>query len=63
MAAKKKSNPIHIKASNKGKLHKTLGVPMGQRIPESKLEQALHSSNPTTRKRAQFAVNSKKFSH
>lgn len=61
MAAAKKT--INIKASNKGKLHKTLGVPQGQKIPASKLKSAASSSNPTTRKRAQFALNARKFNH
>lgn len=54
---------IHIKPSRKGLLHKELGVPQGQPIPASKLEAAAHSSNPAERKRAQFAINAKKFNH
>ena len=38
-----------------GALHKTLGVPMGKTIPAAKLEAATHSSNPTTRRRANLA--------
>lgn len=38
-----------------GALHKTLGVPEGEKIPEKKMQKALHSSNPTTKKRAQLA--------
>lgn len=38
-----------------GALHKTLGVPAGQKIPAAKLEKAKHSSNPTTRRRANLA--------
>jgi hypothetical protein len=40
-----------------------LGVPEGKPIPESKLEAAAHSKNPTERKRAQFALNAKKWNH
>ena len=54
---------IHIDPENKGKLHATLGVPEGQKIPMSKLEAAKHSNNPLTRKRANFAINAKKFNH
>lgn len=36
-------------------LHKTLGVPEGEKIPEKKMQKALHSSNETTKKRAQLA--------
>lgn len=40
---------------HKGALHKTLGVPKGEKIPEKKLEKAEHSKNPLTRKRANLA--------
>jgi hypothetical protein len=43
-----------------GALHKTLGVPAGQKIPASKLSKAVHSSNPTTRRRANLAKTLKK---
>lgn len=38
-----------------GALHKSLGVPEGEKIPEKKLEKAEHSKNPTTAKRARLA--------
>jgi hypothetical protein len=38
-----------------GALHRTLGVPAGKKIPGGLLDQALHSKDPTTRKRAQLA--------
>lgn len=38
-----------------GALHKSLGVPAGQKIPAKKLSAAAKSSNPTTRKRANLA--------
>jgi hypothetical protein len=38
-----------------GALHRTLGVPQGEKIPAAKLTAAEHSNNPTTRKRAVFA--------
>ena len=40
---------------HKGALHRDLGVPMGQKIPASKLAKAEHSSNPTIAKRARLA--------
>lgn len=46
---------------NKGALHRTLHVPMGEKISEKKLEKAEHSKNPTTRKRADLAETLKKF--
>ena len=52
---------IKINPANKGKLHKTLGVPKGEKIPAAKLEKAKQSPNPTTRKRATFAMNAKKW--
>lgn len=42
-----------------GELHRELGVPQGEKIPESKLEEAEHSDNPKERERAQFAENVK----
>lgn len=41
--------------SSKGKLHKALGVPEGQKISEKKLNAAMHGKNPTVRKEAQLA--------
>lgn len=55
--------PIHIKPENKGKLHKTAGVPADQPIPMAKLQELKNSPNPTTRKRANFAINARKFKH
>jgi hypothetical protein len=52
---------IKIKKSNKGKLRKSLGAKKGKKIPASKLKKAANSSNPTTRKRAQFALNARKW--
>lgn len=42
----------HIK---KGALHRELGIPEGEKIPEVKLERAAHSSNPKLAKRAHLA--------
>lgn len=54
---------IHIKKSHEGLLHKDLGVKAGEKIPAKKLDEALDSSNPKLRKRAQFAENAKHFKH
>lgn len=43
---------MHMK---KGALHKELHVPLGQKIPKSKLTKAFHSSNPKLAKRATLA--------
>lgn len=57
----KSSSPFgHLK---KGALHKSLGVPQGEKIPVSKLEQAAESHNPLMRKRAHFALNARHFKH
>ena len=40
---------------NKGGLHRSLGIPEGQKIPESKIEAATHSSNPKIKKQADLA--------
>lgn len=50
---------IAIKKSNAGKLRKSAGVKKGRRIPVSKLRKMKNSKNPTTRKRANFALNSR----
>ena len=54
-----KGGGIHIKPENKGKLHRALGVPEGEKIPASKLAQAKHSKSAEERKEATFAVNAK----
>jgi hypothetical protein len=52
---------IQSAIKKKGSLHKTLGVPQGKKIPESKLKKAEHSKNPLTRKRAVLAETLKSF--
>lgn len=54
---------IHIKPSHKGLLHKQLGIPAKKGIPLSTLVHAKHSKNAATRKRANFAINARKWSH
>jgi hypothetical protein len=57
-------DPIHIKPSHKGLLHKELHVPEGQPIPDSKIKAAEHSPDPAERKRAFFADTAEhKFKH
>lgn len=38
-----------------GALHKALGVPQGEKIPQDKLMKAEHSRSPLMRKRANLA--------
>jgi hypothetical protein len=57
------NNPIRIKPQNRGKLHKALGVPQGDKIPPGKLQHALNSASASTRKQAQFAENARHWVH
>jgi oligoendopeptidase F len=50
---------IAIKKSNAGKLRKTAKARKGKKIPVAKLQKMKNSKNPTTRKRANFALNSR----
>jgi hypothetical protein len=55
--------PHFLEGLKKGALHKEMGVPEGSKIPEKKLEKASNSDDETLRKRAQFAINAKKWHH
>ncbi len=46
-----------IKPSHRGKLHRALGIPMGQKVPLKKKLAAKHSSNPAMARMGNFAVN------
>lgn len=59
MAKKRRKGGIKIKKSNQGKLRKSAGVKKGKKIPTSTLKSMKNSKNPTTRKRATFALNAK----
>ena len=54
--------PMRLKIK-KGALHRQLGLKSGTRIPVSTLMRLKGSSNPTTRRRAQFALNARHWSH
>jgi hypothetical protein len=58
-----KKNFIQNMHMKKGALHKSLHVPKGKKIPESKIEKATHSKNKTLRKRAVLAETLKSFHH
>lgn len=49
------ANWIGSAIKHPGALHKALGVPMGKKVPKSKLSAAAHSSNPLMRRRAVLA--------
>jgi len=40
---------------HKGSLHRSLGVPQGEKIPAKKLQRAEHSSNPSLKRKANLA--------
>jgi hypothetical protein len=44
----------------KGALHEDLGIPLGETIPEKRLEEAEHSRNPKIRRRA---ISAEGFEH
>jgi hypothetical protein len=46
---------------HKGGLHESLGIPSGEKIPESKIRQAIHSKSHKVRKQAQLAETFKKY--
>lgn len=54
------ANWIAGATSNKGALHRKLGVPEGQKIPAAKMAAARNSSDPTERKEAALAGTLKK---
>lgn len=48
-------------AEGKGALHRHLGVPEGEKIPEEKMQEAMHSKDKTIRKEANLAKTLKHF--
>jgi hypothetical protein len=59
---KKKTHDFHP-GGEKGKLHREIGVPEGEKIPEKKLETAAHSENPEIKRDAIRAETMKKWHH
>lgn len=57
--AKRRKGGIKIKAKNRGKLRATAGTKKGKKIPLSTLRRLKKSKNPTTRRRATFALNAR----
>ncbi len=54
------ANWIAGATKNKGALHRSLGVPEGEKIPAAKIAKAAHSDNPTLARRARLAQTLKK---
>lgn len=61
--SKKYTKPIRIKKQNKGKLHRALGAPSDEPIPEAKLLAAKKSKSAAVRKEATFAENARHWNH
>lgn len=57
----RRRSPIRIKKSNRGKLRASAGAKKGKKIPVAKLRKMKNSKNPKTRKRANFALNARKW--
>jgi hypothetical protein len=58
---RKGGSGIKIKKSNQGKLRKTAKTKKGNKIPVARLRQLKRSKNPVTRKRANFALNARRW--
>ena len=54
---------IHIKKSHKGRLHRALGVPQGQKLTQAQIMKAEHSRKPAVRKEAHFAAAAERWHH
>lgn len=54
---------IEINPAHKGLLHKNLHVGQKKRLTATELSSAKHSKDPAVRKRAQFAINARKWAH
>lgn len=54
-------SPPHIKKSHQGSYRKQTGTPEGKDIPISREKKDIHSKNPRTRRKAQFALNARKW--
>lgn len=52
-----------IHGLRKGRLHRVLGIPEGEKIPEDRLHAAANSKNPSTAHMARFALTLKGFHH
>jgi hypothetical protein len=58
-----RSLKIHIKPSKVGSLRKAVGAKKGKKIPASKLQSLKNSKSPAMRKKANFAINERKWKH
>jgi hypothetical protein len=56
-----KRSPIHIKKSKQGSLRKATGTKKGKNIPTSTLRRLKKSKSAAMRKKANFALNARKW--
>ena len=63
MTGGKKKKWIKKATENKGALHRNLGVPEGEKIPGSKLEEGAHSENSKVRREVALAKTLKGLHH
>ncbi len=61
--AKEKHGLPHIHIKHPGALHKELGIKSGHHIPLGELKKAANSKDEKLAKRAQFALNARKWHH
>ncbi len=54
---------VPVKPSHKGRLHKALGIPEGEKIPVRLIQRAMHSTNPHMRAMAQEAHTMRGWNH
>ncbi len=55
--------PAFNPGGHKGKLHRELGIPVGQKIPQKRLAKAENSSNPTVKRDAIRAKTMEGWNH
>lgn len=62
-AKRKRRRKIRIKPSKRGSLRRATGAKQGERIPEATLRAMKNSSSAAMRKKANFALNARKWKH
>lgn len=61
MARRRKKSGINIKKSKQGSLRRSTKTKKGQKIPVSKLRRLKKSGTPAQKKKANFALNARKW--
>ena len=61
MARRRRKGGIKIKKSRAGSLRRHTKTPKGKKIPMKKLQAAKRSKSPAIRKKANFAINARKW--